>query len=37
VISQTQELWDVAPCQYWYNDAWYNLIGTDGFATTATY
>ncbi len=36
VVSQQvrSQLWDVAPCQYWYNDAWYNLIGNAGFTDT---
>lgn len=29
VISQMPELYNVAPCQYWYDNSWYNMIGTD--------
>lgn len=27
----------MGPCQYWYNDAWYNLIGTGGFSPLAIF
>lgn len=31
------ELYDVAPCQYWYDNSWYNLIGTDGWTSSNSY
>ena len=37
VTSQTPELYNAAPCQYWYDNAWYNLIDTDGFDSTTSF
>lgn len=29
---QSTAYYNVAPCQYWYDNSWYNLIGTGGFS-----
>jgi hypothetical protein len=37
MISSSQELYNAAPCQYWYDNAWYNFIDMDGFDSTTSF